>query len=109
MLSMLFARSPLAALAVSLSFAVTDAAVADRRSPAPAGLRKGFLDYFNLFGKRQDDFCVPSNDYYQILSSHSSATELCETLLGRPTDTVNVVITPVLYVNRAIQCSVPFD
>ncbi|GME50939.1 proteophosphoglycan ppg4 [Neofusicoccum parvum] len=98
---MLFARSTLAALAVSLSFSVTDAAVADRRSPQAEGQRRGFLDYFNFFGKRQQsDACVPSNDYYQILSSHTSAAELCATLIGRPTETINVVVTPISTVTQ---------
>lgn len=109
MLSMLFTRSPLAALAVSLSFAVTDAAVADRRSPAPEGLKKGFLDYLNFFGKRQDDFCVPSNDYYEILSTHTGAPDLCLTLVGRPTDTVQVVATPITYVDLTVLYRVPLD
>ncbi|GME64631.1 proteophosphoglycan ppg4 [Neofusicoccum parvum] len=101
MLSMLFARSTLAALAVSLSFSVTDAAVADRRSSQAEGQRRGFLDYFNFFGKRQQsDACVPSNDYYQILSSHTSAAELCATLIGRPTETINVVVTPISTVTQ---------
>lgn len=100
MLSMLFTRSTLAALAVSLSFSVTDAAVADRRSPVPEGENKGFLDYFNFFGKREDGVCVPSNDYYSILSGFSAAPDLCATLIGRSTDTVSVVVTPLTYVNQ---------
>ena len=95
---MLFTRSTLAALAVSLSLHVADAAVADRRSPHPEGQKKGFLDYLNIFGKRQDDVCVPSNDYYQILSTHESAPELCATLLGRSIATVNTFVTGVSYV-----------
>lgn len=100
MLSMLLTRSTLAALAVSLSLSVTDAAVADRRSPAPEAQKKGLLDFFKLFGKREVDYCVPSNDYYEILSTHSSASDLCATLLTRPTATSRVVVTPISYVEE---------
>ncbi|KAK7569688.1 hypothetical protein IWX91DRAFT_328014 [Phyllosticta citricarpa] len=91
---MLFTHSTLVALAASLSFSVSDAHIIQKRAPAPEKDVAGWMnDVYKRVFKRQEDACVPSNDYYQCLSSHVSASDLCRTLIGQRTSTVVVPYT----------------
>lgn len=90
---MLFTHSTLVALAASLSFSVSDAHVIQKKAPAPEKESTGWMnEVYNRIFRRQNA-CVPSNDYYQILSTHTSAADLCRTLIGQKTSTIVVPYT----------------